>query len=59
MARAREALRTMVIVIDTDPLKSTTVGGWWWEVGTPEVSEEESVRTARRAYEEGKSRQRV
>jgi 3D-(3,5/4)-trihydroxycyclohexane-1,2-dione acylhydrolase (decyclizing) len=57
MARAREASRTTVIVIDTDPLKSTTVGGWWWEVGTPEVSDAESVRAARRAHEEGKSRQ--
>jgi 3D-(3,5/4)-trihydroxycyclohexane-1,2-dione acylhydrolase (decyclizing) len=59
MARAREAQRTTVIVVDSDPLRSTTVGGWWWEVGTPEVSEDDAVRAARRAYEEGKSRQRI
>jgi 3D-(3,5/4)-trihydroxycyclohexane-1,2-dione acylhydrolase (decyclizing) len=41
--------RTTVIVIATDPAKSTTVGGAWWDVPVPEVSDSESVR---RAYEQ-------
>jgi 3D-(3,5/4)-trihydroxycyclohexane-1,2-dione acylhydrolase (decyclizing) len=57
LGRAREATRTSVIVIDTDPLRSTTVGGWWWEVGIPEVSDAEAVRNARAEYEAGKGRQ--
>jgi 3D-(3,5/4)-trihydroxycyclohexane-1,2-dione acylhydrolase (decyclizing) len=58
LARARAADRTYVVVIDTDPLRSTEVGGWWWEVGVPEVSESERVRAARAAYEQGKRAQR-
>ncbi len=49
LARARAADRTYVVVIDTDPLRTTEAGGWWWEVGVPEVSEsEERARRARR-----------
>jgi 3D-(3,5/4)-trihydroxycyclohexane-1,2-dione acylhydrolase (decyclizing) len=54
LARARAADRTCVVVIDTDPLRSTEAGGWWWEVGVPEVSESERVCAARAAYEQGK-----
>jgi len=54
LARARAADRTYVVVIDTDPLRSTEAGGWWWEVGVPEVSESDKVRAARAAYEQGK-----
>ncbi|MBM3572350.1 MAG: 3D-(3,5/4)-trihydroxycyclohexane-1,2-dione acylhydrolase (decyclizing), partial [Alphaproteobacteria bacterium] len=38
LARAKTAPRTTVIVIDTDPLASTSVGGAWWDVAVPEVS---------------------
>jgi 3D-(3,5/4)-trihydroxycyclohexane-1,2-dione acylhydrolase (decyclizing) len=58
LVRARGAQRTCVIVIDTDPLRSTADGGWWWEVGIPEVSDLEAVRQARSAYEQGKQTQR-
>ena len=58
LVQARRADRTAVIVIDTDPLRSTEVGGWWWEVGVPEVSEWEAVREARSAWEQGKQKQR-
>ena len=58
LARARAADRTSVVVIDTDPLRTTEAGGWWWEVGVPEVSESSSVRAARIEYEHGKRLQR-
>jgi 3D-(3,5/4)-trihydroxycyclohexane-1,2-dione acylhydrolase (decyclizing) len=58
LARARAAKRTSVVVIDTDPLRCTEAGGWWWEVGVPEVSASEKVRAARAAYDEGKKGQR-
>ena len=52
LARARTADRTSVVVIDTDPLKTTEAGGWWWDVAVPEVSDREAVRAARRDYED-------
>jgi 3D-(3,5/4)-trihydroxycyclohexane-1,2-dione acylhydrolase (decyclizing) len=58
LGRARGAERTYVVVIDTDPLRATEAGGWWWEVGVPEVSESPKVRAARAAYDEGKKAQR-
>ena len=58
LGRARVADRTYVVVIDTDPLRSTEAGGWWWEVGVPEVSESGKVRAARVEYEQGKRGQR-
>lgn len=52
LARAKKADRTSVIVIDTDPLKTTEAGGWWWDVAVPEVSERPEVRAARAAYDD-------
>jgi 3D-(3,5/4)-trihydroxycyclohexane-1,2-dione acylhydrolase (decyclizing) len=53
---ARDADRTSVVVIDTDPLKSTAAGGAWWDVPVAEVSKHEAVRDAylnyRKAREE-------
>jgi 3D-(3,5/4)-trihydroxycyclohexane-1,2-dione acylhydrolase (decyclizing) len=51
LERARAAFRTYVIVIDTDPHAATHAGGAWWDVAVPEVSERDSVRTARAEYE--------
>jgi 3D-(3,5/4)-trihydroxycyclohexane-1,2-dione acylhydrolase (decyclizing) len=52
LARAKKADRTSVIVIDTDPMKTTEAGGWWWDVPVPEVSERSAVRDARSAYDD-------
>ncbi|UJR84568.1 3D-(3,5/4)-trihydroxycyclohexane-1,2-dione acylhydrolase (decyclizing) [Sandaracinus amylolyticus] len=52
LARARVASRTYVVVIDTDPDASAGIGGAWWDVAIPEVSERDTVRAARRAYED-------
>jgi len=51
LARARQAKRTSVVVIDTDPLAITDAGGHWWDVAVPEVSERAEVREARTRYE--------
>ena len=58
LSRARKADRTTVICIETDPTRTTTDGGAWWEVGVPEVSPSEKVQRARGAWEQGKRRQK-
>jgi 3D-(3,5/4)-trihydroxycyclohexane-1,2-dione acylhydrolase (decyclizing) len=58
LERARAAERTYVVCIETDPNRTTTEGGWWWEVAVPQVSRREDVRKARAAYEEGKRKQK-
>jgi 3D-(3,5/4)-trihydroxycyclohexane-1,2-dione acylhydrolase (decyclizing) len=56
---ARNTAGVNVIVIDTDPLVSTEVGGHWWDVAVPEVSERAQVRTARASYETALKTQRL
>jgi 3D-(3,5/4)-trihydroxycyclohexane-1,2-dione acylhydrolase (decyclizing) len=56
---ARAAKTTQAIVIDTDPIQSTDVGGAWWEVAVPEVSTRSEVATARKGYEEAQKSQRL
>lgn len=51
MARARTSDRSYVIVIETDPIRATEAGGWWWDVAVPEVSERAEVQRARERYE--------
>jgi 3D-(3,5/4)-trihydroxycyclohexane-1,2-dione acylhydrolase (decyclizing) len=51
LQRARDADRTYVISIDTDPARTTDDGGWWWEVAVPEVSSRDAVRDARAQYD--------
>jgi 3D-(3,5/4)-trihydroxycyclohexane-1,2-dione acylhydrolase (decyclizing) len=53
LARARAATRSYVVAIQTDPLKTTEAGGWWWDVAVPEVSGRPQVEAARRDYEQG------
>jgi len=57
--RAKATDKTSVIVMNVDAYEGwTTEGHTWWEVGTPEVSEHEKVRTAHNDWESGRSRQR-
>ncbi len=49
LQRAREAPRTHVMVIDTDPSITTSAGGAWWDVAIPEVSARAEVDAARTA----------
>jgi 3D-(3,5/4)-trihydroxycyclohexane-1,2-dione acylhydrolase (decyclizing) len=55
--RARDADRTTVIVIRTDPY-TWTGGDAWWDVGVPEVSDRPEVRQARKRHEEARAGQR-
>ncbi|WP_112662203.1 3D-(3,5/4)-trihydroxycyclohexane-1,2-dione acylhydrolase (decyclizing) [Microvirga flavescens] len=59
LKKARAATRSTVILIDTDPLISTDVGGHWWDVAVPEVSSRDEVNTARKNYETALGAQRV
>ena len=57
-ARAKDADRSYVIVIGTDPYEWTE-GSSWWEVGVPEVSDRVEVRVARAEWDAGRKHQRV
>ncbi len=48
-----------VVVIDTDPYPSTELGGTWWDVGVPEVSDRAEVKAAYTGYVEKKKKQRA
>jgi 3D-(3,5/4)-trihydroxycyclohexane-1,2-dione acylhydrolase (decyclizing) len=52
---ARGAPRTSVIVIDTDPARSTAAGGHWWDVPVAAVSARAEVLAARERYELARS----
>ncbi|WOI55878.1 3D-(3,5/4)-trihydroxycyclohexane-1,2-dione acylhydrolase (decyclizing) [Palleronia sp. LCG004] len=52
IARARGKTRPQVIVIDTTPYPPKDIGGAFWDVVPPEVSELETARTARRRYDD-------
>ncbi len=58
LARAREAARTFVVVIDTDPAISTEAGGHWWDVPVPAVSAREQVVTAHAGWVAHRAAQR-
>jgi 3D-(3,5/4)-trihydroxycyclohexane-1,2-dione acylhydrolase (decyclizing) len=59
LARARAAANTYVVVIRTDPSRSTAEGGAWWDVAVPEVSPRPGVQRAREAYLAATARQRL
>ena len=59
LATARQADRTTVIVLRTDPAASTADGGAWWDVAVPEVSGRPAVTAARVAYDAARGAQRL
>jgi 3D-(3,5/4)-trihydroxycyclohexane-1,2-dione acylhydrolase (decyclizing) len=59
LVRARQADRTSVICIRTDPVRTTEDGGAWWEVAVPEVSARAQVQAARQAYDKDKQAQKA
>ena len=52
LARAGRAERTCVIVIETDPARSTEAGGAWWDVPVAAVSARPEIRQQRARYVE-------
>ena len=50
LERARNADRTSVVVIETDPAASTEAGGAWWDVPVAEVSDSAPVTAAFESY---------
>ena len=50
LERARRATRTAVVVIDSDPVRSTGEGGAWWDVAVPETSGRPEVAAAHAFY---------
>ena len=48
-----------VIVIDTDAVPGTDVGGHWWDVAVPQVGGPERLEKARERYHANTARQRV
>jgi 3D-(3,5/4)-trihydroxycyclohexane-1,2-dione acylhydrolase (decyclizing) len=58
LAGAREQTRTSVVVIEAAYEQSVPGYESWWDVPIAEVSELESVRAARREYEEARKKER-
>jgi 3D-(3,5/4)-trihydroxycyclohexane-1,2-dione acylhydrolase (decyclizing) len=58
LAAAREAPRTAVIVIETDPALGTAAGGAWWDVALAEISQRPEVADARRSYDAARANRR-
>ncbi|XAT59491.1 3D-(3,5/4)-trihydroxycyclohexane-1,2-dione acylhydrolase (decyclizing) [Rhodobacteraceae bacterium Araon29] len=57
--RAKAADKTYVITMQVDAYEGwTTEGHAWWEVGTPQVSESEKIRSAHAEQEAGRNAQR-
>jgi len=50
LQRAKDCPHTAVVVIDTDPVPSTTEGGTWWDVPVAGESDNDKVRIAYRDY---------
>ncbi len=57
--RAKASDKTYVIVMDVDPYEGwTTEGHTWWEVGTPHITDDDTVRKAHVEWESSRSKQR-
>ena len=57
--RAKASDRTYVIAMQVDPFDGwTQQGHTWWEVGTPHITENASVRKAHIEWESSRSKQR-
>jgi 3D-(3,5/4)-trihydroxycyclohexane-1,2-dione acylhydrolase (decyclizing) len=59
LIRAKRAATTYVVVIATDPARSTTAGGAWWDVPVAELARTPAARRAWRRYAAGRRRQRL
>ncbi|MEQ4205945.1 3D-(3,5/4)-trihydroxycyclohexane-1,2-dione acylhydrolase (decyclizing) [Actinopolymorpha sp. B9G3] len=58
LTKAREASRTTLVHVETDPLAGAPSSDAWWDVPVAEVSALESTRKAREDYDTNKPSQR-
>jgi 3D-(3,5/4)-trihydroxycyclohexane-1,2-dione acylhydrolase (decyclizing) len=58
LVSARAAQRTAVIYVPVDPAARVPGHGCWWDVAVAEVSEQDSVKKARKEYEQQTEKQR-
>ena len=58
LASARDADRTTVIYVPVDPSKGVPGYECWWDVAVAEVSEQDSVRDARKKWETNRRREK-
>ena len=59
LAEARSRDIPTVLVIDTDPVPGTGIGGAWWDVAVPQAGGPERLENARDSYNTRLSEQRV
>jgi 3D-(3,5/4)-trihydroxycyclohexane-1,2-dione acylhydrolase (decyclizing) len=59
LAEARMQSRTSVVVVETSYEERVPGYESWWDVSIAEVSERESVREARKVYEEARKKERI
>jgi 3D-(3,5/4)-trihydroxycyclohexane-1,2-dione acylhydrolase (decyclizing) len=59
LADARKQQRTSVVVVETSYEQRVPGYESWWDVAIAEVSERESVRAARKNYEEARKKERL
>jgi len=59
LAEARKQPRTSVVVVETSYEERVPGYESWWDVSIAEVSERESVRAARKVYEEARKKERI
>jgi len=58
LEHAKSDRQTTVIVVEVDRYEGVPGYESWWDVAVPEVSEIESVRTAREAYDVARQAER-
>jgi 3D-(3,5/4)-trihydroxycyclohexane-1,2-dione acylhydrolase (decyclizing) len=59
LAEARKQSRTSLVVVETSYEERVPGYESWWDVSIAEVSERESVRAARKVYEEARKKERI
>jgi 3D-(3,5/4)-trihydroxycyclohexane-1,2-dione acylhydrolase (decyclizing) len=59
LAACQQQDRTSVVVIETSYDERVSGYESWWDVPIAEVSERESVKAARREYEEARKKERL
>ena len=59
IVEARSRNIPSVIVIDTEAVTSTGVGGHWWDVAVPQVGGPERLEKARESYNANVAKQRI